>query len=56
VFYEHGLIIYFVYYGHALLLANSVAETEYKFENGKLSYLNYYDNSLGFYTVATLIG
>ena len=29
----------------------SNAETEYKFENGKLSYLNYYDNSLGFYTV-----
>lgn len=28
------------------------AETEYKFENGKLSYLNYYDNTLGFYTVA----
>jgi hypothetical protein len=31
----------------------SNAETEYKFENGKLSYLNYYDNSLGFYTVAS---
>jgi len=30
----------------------SNAETAYKFENGKLSYLNYYDNSLGFYTVA----
>lgn len=29
----------------------SNAETEYKFENGKLSYLNYYDNSLGFYNV-----
>lgn len=29
----------------------SNAETEYKFENGKLSYLNYYDTSLGFYTV-----
>ena len=29
----------------------SNAETKYKFENGKLSYLNYYDTSLGFYTV-----
>ena len=28
----------------------SNAETEYKFENNKLVYLNYYDNSLGFYT------
>lgn len=29
----------------------SNAETEYKFNQGKLSYLNYYDNSMGFYTV-----
>ena len=28
----------------------SRAETEYKFQKGKLSYLTYYDNSLGFYT------
>ena len=30
----------------------SNAETEYKIENGKLSYLTYYDTSLGFYNVA----
>jgi len=31
----------------------SNAETEYKFENGRLSYVNYYDTSLGFYTVTS---
>ncbi len=28
----------------------STAETEYKFQNGKLSYIDYSDSGLGFYT------